>query len=84
MSDNTHPLNRFDVVILDGSFILHLTKDILKTFGNVSKKILSMITRFEASRMDIIFDQYLSPSIKECEQTWREESNYSYTISGQD
>ncbi|CAH1100730.1 unnamed protein product [Psylliodes chrysocephalus] len=70
---NEHP-SCFDIAILDGFFILHQMKEIPQTFNGLSKKVLSMITQFKASRVDIIFDQYFTPSIKDCERTRRDES----------
>lgn len=63
----------FDIVIVDGFFLLHTMHDIPATFGGISKKIMSIITAFKAPRVDIIFDQYFSPSIKDYERTRRNE-----------
>src|SRR5699024_10719594 len=54
-----------------------------KTFGNISKKIMSILTVTHASRVNIIFDQYFSPSIKDYERSQRhEERNAKYVITG--
>lgn len=48
--------------------------NILKTFGSILKKIIQMITpQSNATRYDIIFDQYFSPSIKDYETSFRHE-----------
>lgn len=39
--------------------ILHSMKDVPKSFGNISKK---MLTQLNAARIDVIFDQYFTPS----------------------
>ena len=49
-----------DVIIIDGFFLLHTMKNVPKTFENISKKLLQMVTQFQASRIDMIFDQYFS------------------------
>lgn len=61
----------FDVVIVDGFFLLHTLHDVPATFGGISKKIMSILTAFGAPRVDIIFDQYFFPSIKDYERARR-------------
>lgn len=74
---------RFDAVIFDRFFLLHTMKNIPKTFGNISKKIMSILTATHAPRVDIIFDQYFSPSIKDYERAQRHEvRNIKYLITG--
>ncbi|KAL4113704.1 hypothetical protein QTP88_017283 [Uroleucon formosanum] len=76
-----------DVAILDGFFVLHLIREFPKTFGSISIMFLKNITRYKANRIDIVFDQYFSPSIKDNEHKKRTPSiqNYSkYVISGPD
>lgn len=74
---------RFDIVIVDGFFLLHLMKDVPRTFGAISKKILQMATRSTAKRIDIVFDRYFTPSIKDHERSLREGFQSShYIISG--
>jgi len=34
-----------DVLIIDGFFLLHTMKNVPKTFGNISKKLLQMVTQ---------------------------------------
>lgn len=63
-----HPPLRIDV---DGFFLLHTMKNVPKTFGNISKKILQMVTQLNASRFEVIFDQYFTPSIKNYERSLR-------------
>ncbi|EZA55346.1 hypothetical protein X777_04800, partial [Ooceraea biroi] len=58
-------------------------KDIPRTFGNISKKIMQILTSTRAPRIDIIFDQYFSPSIKDYERAKRnEQDNMEFIISG--
>ena len=42
------PPHNTDVFLIDGFFILHSMKKVPKTFGNISKKILQMITKYPA------------------------------------
>lgn len=58
-------------------------KNIPKKFGTISKKMLQMVTQLSASRIDVVFDQYLTPSIKDYERSQRFESaQLEYTIAG--
>ncbi|XP_056641528.1 uncharacterized protein LOC130448266 [Diorhabda sublineata] len=79
------PPRNTDVFIIDGFFILHSMKEVPKTFGSISKKFLQMITKYSARRIDVIFDQYFYPSIKDSERFLRHEASLiDYTISGPD
>ncbi|CAH1109277.1 unnamed protein product [Psylliodes chrysocephalus] len=75
---NKHPLC-FDIAILDGFFMLHQIKEIPQTFNGLSKKFLSIITQFKASRIDIIFDQYFTPSIEKCKRTPNQIRPHNFT-----
>uniref|UniRef100_A0A2H1WQX5 SFRICE_024036 n=1 Tax=Spodoptera frugiperda TaxID=7108 RepID=A0A2H1WQX5_SPOFR len=70
----------FDLAILDGFFMLHLMKEVPVTFDSLSKNFLSMILRFKSNRVDIVFDQYFTPSIKDFERTRRDELTRPVTI----
>lgn len=75
----------FYIAVVDGFFLLHCLRDVPKTFGNLSKKILSTLKAMHASRVDIIFDQYFSPSIKDYERALRnEDENINFTITRPD
>lgn len=59
-------------VLIDGMYFLHnLPKKLPKTFGDLSAYILRMICGHKANRIDFVFDQYKSPSIKDCEKIFR-------------
>lgn len=80
-----HPPLHIDVSIIDGFFYLHTMKNVPKTFGNISKKMLQMVTQLNASRFDVIFDQYFTPSIKDYERSLRYESTQlDFIITGSD
>ncbi|CAG5019593.1 unnamed protein product [Parnassius apollo] len=72
-----------DVLIIDGFFLLHTMKNVPKNFGNISKKMLQIVTQLQASRIDVIFDQYFTPSIKDYEHSQRFEcAQLEFTITG--
>ena len=55
-------------------------KEIPQTYDGISKKFLSSISQMKSVRIDIIFDQYFSPSIKDCERLRREEATSPVSI----
>lgn len=64
-----------DIIIIDGFYILHCMKDVPKTFGSISKKLLKTITNNRASEIHLIFDRYFQPSIKGYERSLRRSSS---------
>ncbi|GFW70277.1 hypothetical protein TNCV_5131031 [Trichonephila clavipes] len=79
------PPNSTDVALIDGFFILHSMKEVPKTFGSISKKFLQMVSKYSTRRIDVIFDQYMYPSIKDSERCLRHEASLiDYIISGPD
>ncbi|KAG5868946.1 hypothetical protein JTB14_005538 [Gonioctena quinquepunctata] len=69
-----NPPGYSDIYLIDGFFILHAMKEIPKTFGSIFKRFLQMITKYPANRIDVIFDQYWHPSIKDHERQLRKET----------
>lgn len=59
-------------------FLLHTMKNVPKTFGGVSKKCLQMVTQVNAKRFDVIFDEYFTPSKKNCDRSSRHECTQLY------
>ena len=55
-------------------------KELPQTYDGISKKFLSSISQMKSVRIDIIFDQYFSPSIKDCERLRREEATSPVSI----
>ena len=79
-----HPPEYIDILIIDGFFILHAMKDVPKSFGNISKKMLKMLTQINAAGIDVTFDQYFTP-IKDYESSLRQEcAQLDFTITGPD
>lgn len=70
-------------MIVDGFFLLHTLKDIPRTFGDLSKKILLVLSKYDANRIDVIFDRYFCPSIKDTEHGLRGSVQFrDFHISG--
>lgn len=53
-----------------------------QTFGNITKFILQKICNTTASEIHLIFDRYLSPSIKDSERLTRKEDEIPFAITG--
>ncbi len=64
------PCNPFsiDVLIIDGFFLLHLFFDLPTTFLKIASHVLSKICQTRARRVDLIFDNFVKPSIKDIER----------------
>lgn len=60
--------------------MLHLMKEVPQTYDGISKKLLKMMAQFKLARIDIVFDQYFTPSIKDCERFRRNESSTEVLI----
>lgn len=65
VEDMGQPPSQVDLVIVDGFFFLNTFKDMPRSFGSVSKKILQCLVNNAASRVAIVFDRYFTPSIKD-------------------
>ncbi|GFW41130.1 uncharacterized protein TNCV_841711 [Trichonephila clavipes] len=70
----------FEISILDGFFMLHIMKEVPQTFNGISKKFLQMISQFKSPRIDMVFDQYFTPSIKDCERLRRNKTTSTVSI----
>lgn len=71
-----------DVIIYDGFALIYTLKNVPMTFGKVSELILRIITKNTARRIDMIFDTYPTPSIKDFEHKLRGTRKAAYQISG--
>ena len=60
-----------DMYIIDGNFYLYLLVDLPMTFGGVARKILCKLCSLKSPRVDIVFDQIQSPSMKDYERDQR-------------
>lgn len=78
----TNP-GQVDIEIIDGFYYLYLIGSTLpQTFGKIAESILIKLCSKNAPVVHIIFDRYLTPSIKDCERENREGIDIPYTING--
>lgn len=79
MVEPTH----INVEIIDGFYYLHIIgAAIAQTFDKIAESILIKICSTNATEIHLIFDCYLSPSIKDSERESRKEFDIPYKISG--
>lgn len=77
------PPHHLDYFIVDGFFFFNTFKQVPRSFGDLSKKILQSLVNNSASHVAIIFDRYFTPSIKDCEHTLRGTiDNKDFNITG--
>ncbi|GFX93246.1 uncharacterized protein TNCV_4761251 [Trichonephila clavipes] len=55
-------------------------KEVPHTFDGISKKFLKMISQFKSPRIDIVFDQYFTLSIKDCKRLRRNKTTSTVSI----
>lgn len=81
--DNPIPPTHSDVYVVDGFFFVHLFKDLPKGMSNTALRILQKLCTYEAPRIDIVFDRYFEPSIKDNEHILRNNTaTASFVIRG--
>lgn len=70
--------------IIDGCFLLRTMNPTQPaTYGGLSRNILSaVLNTSKSTRIDVVFDTYESPSIKDVERTRRGAIHSNITISG--
>lgn len=71
VEDMEQPPPQVDLVIIDGFFFLNTFKEMPRSFGGVSNKILQCLVNNAASKVAILFDRYFTPSIKDYEHSLR-------------
>jgi hypothetical protein len=64
-------LSYVNVKNIDGFYLLHLFVDLTTTFGKIASHILIKHCRTNCKRIHLIFDQILTPSIKDIERDHR-------------
>ena len=75
--------NQVSASIIDGNFQLHcLPPNLPPTYGGLSRYLLNTVLSFPSRRVDIIFDTYEEPSIKEAEHQRRAAEATVYRITG--
>ncbi|XP_049318490.1 uncharacterized protein LOC125780337 isoform X2 [Bactrocera dorsalis] len=71
------------VEIIDGFYFLHLIGSSMpQTFEKVAESILIQLCSTTATEIHLVFDRYISPSIKDSERHSRKEFDTPYKISG--
>lgn len=69
--------------LIDGNFLLHcLPPNLPPTYGGLSREVLHFILAYPSERVDIVFDTYEEPSIKDCERDRRGAEETVYLIHG--
>ncbi|KAK9872724.1 hypothetical protein WA026_019505 [Henosepilachna vigintioctopunctata] len=72
-----------DVEIIDGFYYLYLIGSSMpQNFDKIAESILIKLCSTNAAEIHLVFDQYLLPSIKDCEHQNRQEYDIPYNISG--
>ncbi|XP_063379234.1 uncharacterized protein LOC134666051 [Cydia fagiglandana] len=82
--DNSSPPSSPDVWIIDGFYFLHslVNQTIPDTFHKLSEIILQKICNISVQEIHLVFDRYLSPSIKDKEREKRQEEEIPFEITG--
>jgi len=75
---------RLGASIVDGNYLLHtLSARFPATYGGVARRILTQAVTLSPKRVDIVFDDYPTPSIKDCERELRGiDDNTEYIVTG--
>ena len=63
--------SHIDVTIIDAMFFLHLLFDLPQTFGQIATVILKRVCNVKSRVIHLVFDEVISPSIKDCERDSR-------------
>lgn len=79
-----HTPEHTNVKVFDEFFMLHLMREVPATYGNISKKMLSMFCSNDAEIVVIAFDKYIFPSIKDNEHSLRGMQVAQFHIEGAD
>lgn len=72
--------------VIDGNFILHglQQQNLPPTYGGLSRTLLHKVLSFPPKRIDILFDTYEEPSIKDSEHQRHGAEGTVYQITGAD
>lgn len=72
-----------DIEIIDGFYLLNrLGSSVPQTFGKIAEHVLRKICNTDVSEVHLVFDRYLSPSIKDIERHSRQEVDIPFSIVG--
>ncbi|CAG5072752.1 Protein of unknown function [Cotesia congregata] len=71
-----------NLYIVDGLLFINSLKEIPRTFGDLSKKILSSLCKISATGIDVIFDRQFIPSINDTNKCISGRSEREFKILG--
>ena len=81
--ENPMVVSTVDACVIDGNFILHaMPPNLPGTYGGLARILLIQISSLCPRRIDIVFDTYKTPSIKDLERGSRGAQNTVYKITG--
>lgn len=69
-----------EAYIVDGFYFLHLCVDLPMQYAKMARHILQKLCRTSAKRIDLIFDLFIMPSIKDAERDRRSNSERDMLI----
>lgn len=82
---NSSQPSSIDTIIFDGMSLLHMLSDVPTTYGGLIKHLLNKMFKSQAKEIRLIYDTYLSPSIKDVERNRRMSNRQDvYNIIGLD
>lgn len=82
VEDGTFP-STVDACVIDGNFMLHaVPPNMPATYGGLARKLLVLIMSLSPRPVDIVFDTYKTPSIKDLERGTRGAEDTVYKIKG--
>ena len=70
-----------DVTIVDAMFLLHTLLNLPNTYGEIAKTLMAKLCEM-SKRVDLVFDMYVTPSVKDSEHERRLADDVTYTITG--
>ena len=81
--ENPMVVSTVDACVIDGNFILHaMPPNLPGTYGGLARMLLIQISSLCPRRIDIVFDTYKTPSIKDLERGSRGAQDTVYKITG--
>lgn len=81
----SQPPDQIHCTIIDGFFLLHLIGETPQTFGKLAVHILKKVCHHPGNTIHLVFDKFISPSIKDIERDKRAslyERNTEFCIQG--
>ena len=76
-----NPPTTLDITIVDAMFFFHTLLNLPRTYGELAELILNKLCKM-SPRVDLVFDTYCTPSVKDVEHGRRSADDCMYTITG--